>query len=476
MAAELRQQLERRLQDFDGYLAPLSEKGKSVIEEAKDILSTAKPTIASLERIVDRLEHPETTWFEPMIGEWQDEHLQMLRETTRVNATFGCSHVCDFCSANAPPIVSVAPYPWLLEIRQNSERIGKKSFELMDLSDPLRDYYDPVFRRHFGHVNDLFPNPYVRTRGVFRDSPSEQAALFIKEHFPETKFHVSIDIVNKLYRVMGKEGFIEFLRHSVELFRPNVSFNQNGTTLLGEQDIFIEVWNAVTGENTTRAVGASYAGRFLQLDASRYDNVEPWRDDGTCYAGTRQMIMPNGDFVEGPLNFAAAEYRCVWKRPGTKPLVRYVENVSPLPIYTDKLGMGFHLFNRIYFLYSQPVLWRDQSFWDKFLKEFMEGSKNPTLEGLPPDMAGYARELSAMGREQLRLEYAEKYTMIFHERAPFIARLLDETFFGSFMKRVYDKGQNLQSDHEAVDRFFLVLREYIYRGWDAGLKPRSYTS
>lgn len=476
MTAELRLQLETRLADFEGYQAPLSREGLLVIDDARGILATADSSGSSLERMIDRLEHPETTWFEPMIGEWNDGHLEMLGKTSAINATFGCSYVCDFCGANAPPKVTVAPWPWLLEVRQNSDRVGKKGFSLMDFSDPLRDYYDPVFRRHYGHVNELFPESFIFTRGVFRDSPGEQAVLFIKERTPNTEFHISIGIVNLLYRMMGREGFTEFLRHSVELFSPNVSFNENATTLLGDQQIFIEIWEAITGERIPHAVGASYAGRLLHLDASRYENVEPWPDVWRCYLGSRQMIMPNGDIAVGPLDFAATEYNCVWKRPGTTPVVKYVKERSPVSEYTDRVTHSFQHFNRIHHLYSGPNEWCEQSFWDGFLREFMEGSRKPKLEDILGQMREYALSLSGMSGIDLNTEYRRVCSQI-SERLTFsLGGIFRENVFGKYMKIMYDLSRELGDKRDQFDKFFLIMREFIYREWDAGLRPRSYSS
>jgi|TARA_B100001971_G_C18229732_1_gene563089 hypothetical protein len=412
-----------------------------------------------------------------MVEVWDDEHLEMLKETGFINASFGCSYLCDFCGVNAPPQISITPWPWLEEIRENANRLGEKNFILTWLSDPLRDYSDPVFRKHAGHAFVLFPpKGDIRTRGVFRDSPGEQAALYVREHFPDINFHVSIDIANRLFRRMGKEGFIDYLKHSVELFQPHVSFNQNGTTKLGEQNIFLEVWEAVTGEKLPFAVGASYAGRFLQFDASQYENMEPWKDEGRCYLGSSKMIMPNGDFAEGPLNFAATEYKCIWNRPSTEPLVNYVAERSPIPDYTENEGFRFSHFNKVHFLYSRPNEWCDQPFWEEFLNEFMEGSRSPTLEGLTSEMRDYALRLSGMGIRELNNEYDGMNKTIFNDSAPNLLFVSAEMRFGKFMKEVYDMSKEPRANDELFERFFLVMREYIYREWDVGLKPRSYSS
>lgn len=510
-----------RLEAFKSYMAPLSEKGIAMLAKAHAVERKEEATEDEIREALKLLYNPEAEWFKPCFDRPTRKEKALIKNCSIINFTWGCSMQCDYCFANAPK-VSIMPWPWIKEI----SGLLDKSYNGIIMSDPLRDYYDPIFDRTFADICDICSIPFIPTSGFEPGSFGERAAREIHARHPEMKAVFCVNVVSGWIRRVGKDRYVECMKYGSGIFGDEADFITYGTMRKDEKVNSLEVIEQITGEKD-QFHGAVCTGRLLRLDPSRYIGLE--YGGGMFDFKNAYQFMPNGDILQGPFDHPATEYVCHRKNPGTAALFDYVGKPSPEPDWADKIAYRHFYFADIYDIYdSEPDIPFSFEVWIKMspirgyfaggrfcnkewwgvLKDFMSHAKNPAEWGSSVfswqfddanlEYAGYLSELPVMkssdtGKASLRSEFMalnkdvlseSKHLKSFGNVTP--DGIDNPQFFGYYMFVLADeivknaeaaeKSPNDKGVEDKIDKMrklMMVIREYVYRHWDAGYRVKS---
>jgi len=243
--AQIMQEIVYRLKLFQQYPVPLSDLGKKHVEKIKDLQTkfirslSSEGEIAVLSKLksyLENLRNPPFEWFESYFKRLNEfgsfsptpakylgiivHHIGVYKsDGWKICVTWGCSNQCDFCYVPAPRQVEYIPWPWLCEIVKVYEDIengDSPPFESIGvLSDPLVDYFDPIYNKDFADVVGLFKLEewnLMGTGGFKRGSIGERAAIKIRDQYPNIVIRLSISIARPRAREIGIDNYIEELK------------------------------------------------------------------------------------------------------------------------------------------------------------------------------------------------------------------------------------------------------------------------
>jgi hypothetical protein len=191
-------------------------------EELAELVVSPGGDIAEREKLLVQFKNPPFDWFVSYFQGIDDaDLLRMFDRTHAVNVNKGCSVQCDCCYANADKKVRYMAWPYMVEIAARLRRAGITPTVHYYDSDPLRDYYDPVYKKNYADIVNLFEPIVVTTAGFDIGSVGEAAARQIKKEHPYLPFRVSIKIETHWYRTIGKEAYIKAMKNVIGILRPN---------------------------------------------------------------------------------------------------------------------------------------------------------------------------------------------------------------------------------------------------------------
>jgi hypothetical protein len=254
LAERTRDRIRKRIALLDNYSCPLSEKGKNAILAIKAALEKQDTRHIVLKHFLHDLKNPPYDWFrqysEGINGPGQIWSLftAVLERNLVVNVTQDCSIRCDFCHLEADDFVRRMPWPWVVEIAEAVNKLRAGQFILYLWlyfnSDPLMDYYDPVYDKNFYDVVSLFTGYFqVFTSGVELGTPSARAARKFarderfsaeskKGHNP---VRLSLVTDSKWVRRIGDKAYVKNIAWFLRLFGGRID-EIIKRPLLGEND------------------------------------------------------------------------------------------------------------------------------------------------------------------------------------------------------------------------------------------------
>jgi len=501
--------LELRIRDFEDYPAPLSEKGKPIIQRARQVLEDRGTTLEQVNEALAILDNPELDWFEPLFKEFGEYEKGLFRHTLFFNFTWGCPTQCAFCFSNAPRHITSMPWAWVVELKSRLGEIGRTAESSPLWSDPLRSYYDRVFRRDYGDVAILHNlTGAICTSGFAPNSLGERAARKIIGHFSSQGRKIEVDIninaVNDWIRAIGRDKYVEYIKHVADVFgKGNTKYTTFGNVSKKDRIDAVSVLREIMGDQHVGQAGGVYAGKIVHLDVTEYTYFTE-NFHRPLFSGTH--LMPNGDMVKGPFDTGATEYKCLRQYPGSRPLgnVNYVVKPTPIIEYTDQSPFHLVWFNDVYDYYDKKdmllydtvigrlgkppkALLKMQDigdFWEKYLKRFIEEAHNPSLRDLKPEQFRYAMLLSTIDANELEARYNSFYIELVLKKDPKkvkrdeIAgpdRQASHFTFGNLIRGVVKDYEAAPAEEKGkYECFLLICQEWIYRHWDISERPLSY--
>ncbi|MDD5439544.1 MAG: 4-alpha-glucanotransferase, partial [Candidatus Omnitrophica bacterium] len=511
--------LKARLEAFDNYIAPLSSQGKAVLDRSREVLSSDRSDNTVLEQELQILHHPDEAWFVRCFDDLTPEQRGYLAKLHVVNLTWGCSVQWDYCFANAPPgHIHIMPWTWLTELKKTGLYNGPVLHGFI-FSDPIRDYYDPIFDKTAADAVELFPAYGTRTTNGFAPgSVGERAVREILARKPDEEITLCVHVISGWFRRIGPEKYIAYMKHARDVIGPTVDFNYYTTMRRDETADPYAVISAITGEPVETSQ-ATTTGRILHRGPQNYINLEYGAGQ---FHRKRLHLLPNGDIAKGPFDYGATEYTCLRRNARTAPLqtIQYVEKPSLRQDYTDKGAMVGYWFADFYemfetepdlplhlrlFLADIPPFWKKdlerpkpgrlcpREFWDSFLKEFMQKAHAPASWELGGKKRAYAIRLSKLSERGLygisnklfkRLEGLignplGKHSLLvcvgYHETCATAMQLLKDAYDQCVRRLAGDQhDQEILNYKLTIEKLFLIVQEYMYRNWHAGYVIKSY--
>ncbi|MDP3142841.1 MAG: ATP-binding protein, partial [Candidatus Omnitrophota bacterium] len=224
----LKTKIRARLELIRVYPCPLSAKGKKEIAEMEEALKKENRA-APLRRILKTLKAPPSYWLRSYFeGMTEEQIFRFFAELKLVvNICQGCSIYCDICLVDAPSLLRIMPWPWIVEIAQKREELIRRGYMLKDMmiyfsSDPLKDYFDPLYKKDCYDVLKLFPGANcLITAGIEKGSFSEKAAAKIaadKKLLKRLDITVSFVTASAWIKKIGVARYVKNMRRLMEIF------------------------------------------------------------------------------------------------------------------------------------------------------------------------------------------------------------------------------------------------------------------
>lgn len=230
------------LKDRLMYYSQLREtEGSYSIAERNRILEKNEIILHCRKALLGQLKAPPNDWFISYFhGLPEVKIIELLRFMSNyrsigngqyfsgiINMTKGCSVMCDWCYADAHLFKfwdswSWFAWPYLEEIADLIKQLGLRGpmIHFFD-SDPLRDYYDPLYNKNYADVVSILQPAYITTAGFEIGSEGERAARRIKKEYPHIPIWVTITIESAWARKLGKENYIKTMRNVIDILKPN---------------------------------------------------------------------------------------------------------------------------------------------------------------------------------------------------------------------------------------------------------------
>ncbi|MFH1826037.1 MAG: hypothetical protein ABH823_01940 [bacterium] len=208
-----------RIASIRNYSAPLSAKGERAISDIGARIGQARDLG---ERQLAEIAAPPFDWFEPYLkGVSQEALVGIIQafptqmQQVSVNVVWGCEILhCDFCHVPMPKRAKSMPWPWFNELKQSLSGLAQNVTvnEGSLLSDPLREFYDALYDKDFGDVDELLELDFLSTAGFEEGSIGERAAKKIVERRPNVSVRFSFSAANTMFRRLGYEEYVRQMR------------------------------------------------------------------------------------------------------------------------------------------------------------------------------------------------------------------------------------------------------------------------
>ncbi|MFH1867972.1 MAG: hypothetical protein ABH843_03275 [Candidatus Omnitrophota bacterium] len=517
--------LKARVEQYENYIAPLSKKGRYVLHKTGGVLGLENPSNKAIREALKILFKPKRSWFVKCFDNPTKEEMALLQKAG-IEFTWGCANQCDYCFVNQPAKTWSIPWLWAIELREYKQ--AKKSRRIASIhADPLRDYYDPIFDKTSADLAVLYNLGQFDTTGFEPGSVGERAVREMKERNLNVRYGLCINVVNTWIRNVGQEKYIRYMQYTKELLgNDNITWNQYETIRKGDGFDPREVIRKIKGEFEMLGPAVT-AGRLVHIDSSRYFLIEYAKGQ---FLVPVTVLLPNGDIAAGPLNIGWREFVCLRRHPSSRPIMMFVDSQPKIPDLTDKTDSLPFAICDFYEIYNtEPNIssyyldelkdcgyglkptrrYRDMKpghrfcpkmFWIRFLKGYMEKAHQPHLwkfnnkkEREYAEVLSKAPLFAKKGKSGLNEEFYTRYFKYF--KLPDVdvpiggnlARMNLEHIFPMIMQQIISGREHYRAvldEHpysrkakeavEDIDMMLMVMREFIYRHWDAGYKLKSH--
>lgn len=517
--------LKARVEQYENYIAPLSEKGRYILQKAGGVLGLENPSNKAIKEALKTLYKPKRSWFVKCFESPTKKETALLKKVI-YEFSWGCTTQCDYCFVNQPAKTWSMPWPWVIELTKYKS--ARKSGSVASIhADPLREYYDPIFDKTAADLAIVYNYRKFDTTGFEPGSVGERAAREMKDRNLNVRYGICINVVNSWIRNVGQEKYIRYMQYTRDVLgSENITWNDYNTTRKGDGFDPKEVIRRIRGEFDISGPAVT-AGRLVHIDSSRYFMLEYAKGQ---FLVPVTVLLPNGDIAAGPLTIGWREFVCLRRHPSSRPIMMFVDKPAPRPDLTDKSDSLPFAICDFYEIYNtEPNIssyyvdelkncgyglkytrrYRDmkpgqrfcpKTFWIRFLKGYMNKAHQPHLWKFKNKKErDYAEALSkaplfaTKGKSGLNEEFYTRYFKYFKlpdVDVPIGGNLLRmnmEHIFPMIMQQIIkgrDHYRAVLDEHpysrkakqaiEDIDKMLMVMREFIYRHWDAGYKLKSH--